>query len=420
MKTGSIDADRHIVVVGGGAAGMMAAIQAGRRGRRVTLLEPNRDLGRKLRITGKGRCNLTNQCDVPTFLRNVPGNSKFLRSVLYAFPPSAAMEFFEEAGVPLKVERGNRVFPVSDKAGDIAGALARQLDAAGVVRLRTAATRLHFQDGRVAGVETRDGLLPCMGAILATGGLSYPATGSTGDGYRFATEAGHTILPPAPSLVPLVSPDSFCGEMQGLSLRNVRLSAFDGRGKCIYSELGEMLFTHFGVSGPLVLSASAHMRDFGRERYSLSLDLKPGLDAQKLDARLLRDFSKYQNRDFHNALGDLAPKAMIPILVRLSGIAPDTKVNAVTREQRRRLVELFQTFPIAVSGPRPIAEAIVTRGGVAVGEVNPRTMESKLVPGLYFAGEILDVDAYTGGFNLQIAWATGYAAGNACGADAAQ
>ena len=391
----------------------MCALTAAQRGLNVVLLEPNKMLGKKLRITGKGRCNVTNNCDIKTILVNIPGDGRFLYSALNRLGPQDTMTLFESLGVPLKTERGSRVFPVSDRSHDIANALERAYAHAGGRVVHAAATDILTQDGAVSAVVTTEGTIDCDAAVICTGGLSYPLTGSTGDGYRLAQRLGHTVTPTRASLVPLESDDPWCAEMQGFSLRNVTLTVYDEQNKVIYSDLGEMLFTHFGVSGPLVLSASAHMRDFSQHKYRLSIDLKPALDEKKLDARILRDFQKYANRDFKNALYDLAGHAMIPVLVRLSGIPEDTKVNAITREQRHRLVELFKHFPVSVTGTRPIDEAIVTSGGVSLKEVNPRTMGSKLVPGLYFAGEVLDLDAYTGGFNLQIAWSTGYVAGNA-------
>lgn len=399
------------VVIGGGASGLMCAGTAGERGRKVIVLEPNRDLGRKLRITGKGRCNVTNNCDIKTIMANIPGDGRFLYSALSAFPPEKVMEHFEALGVPLKTERGSRVFPQSDNANDVAGALSRWCSHSSVEVIREKATKIIVREGAVAGVETRDGVIDCESAVICTGGLSYPLTGSTGDGARMAAALGHTVMKCRPSLVPLESKDSYCGEMQGFALKNVTLSAFEND-KLIYRELGEMLFTHFGVSGPLVLSASSHMRNFGAAAYRLEIDLKPGLDEKKLDARILRDFEKYRNKEFKNSLDSLAGHSMIPVLVKLSGIPEDTPVNSVTREQRRELIKLFKAFPVTISAPRPIDEAIVTSGGVCTKEVNPRTMESKLVKGLHFAGEVLDLDAYTGGFNLQIAWSTGRAAGN--------
>ncbi len=400
-----------VVVVGGGPAGMMAAITAAQRGKRVVLLEHERFCGRKLRITGKGRCNVCNHCDVRTFLQNVPVNPKFLYSALNRFPPDETMTFFESLGVPLKVERGSRVFPVSDNAHDVAKALEEAMRRSGVRIVYENAEEILTEEGRVSGVRTSAGAIRCRSALLATGGLSYPLTGSTGDGYRMARVLGHTVTPLRPSLVPLESGDAFCAEMQGFSLKNVRLTLLDRAGRAVYSELGEMMFTHFGVTGPLVLSASAHMHDEEKGPYALSIDLKPGLDEKKLDARILRDFEKYRNRDFANALTDLAGKTMIPVLVRRSGIPPDTKVNSVTRAQRLALIRLFKAFTVSISAARPVEEAIVTSGGVSVREVDPHSMESRIVPGLFFAGEILDTDAYTGGFNLQIAWSTGRLAG---------
>ena len=386
---GPLKAD--VVVIGGGAAGSMCALTAAQRGLNVVLLEPNKMLGKKLRITGKGRCNVTNHCDVKTVLANIPGDGRFLYSALNRLSPQDTMALFESLGVPLKTERGNRVFPVSDRSHDVANALERAYAHAGGKVVHAAATDVLTHDGAVSAVVTTEGTIDCDAAVICTGGLSYPLTGSTGDGYRLARRLGHTVTPTRPSLVPLESNDPWCAEMQGFSLRNVTLTVYDEQNKVIYSDLGEMLFTHFGVSGPLVLSASAHMRDFSQHKYRLSIDLKPALDEKKLDARILRDFQKYANRDFKNALYDLAGHAMIPVLVRLSGIPEDAKVNVITREQRHKLVELFKHFPVSVTGTRPIDEAIITSGGVSLKEVNPRTMGSKLVPGLYFAGEETNV-----------------------------
>ena len=400
-----------LVVIGGGAAGMMCAYTAAERGLSVTLLDPNNQLGRKVRITGKGRCNVTNNCDIKTFMANIPGDARFLYSALNRLSPADTMDFFENHGLPLKTERGNRVFPVSDNANDVAGLMTTLCRRSGVKVIQTTAKDISVEDGCVTGVKTQQGTIPCRAAAVCTGGLSYPLTGSKGDGIRFAKSFGHTIIPTRPSLVPLESDDEYCAQMQGFSLKNVCLHAYEND-KLIYKELGEMLFTHFGVSGPLVLSASSHMRKMGQAKYRLEIDLKPGLDEKKLDARLLKDFQKYSNREFRNALGDLAGRAMIPVLVELSEIPPETKVNSITHEQRMKLLSLFKAFPVSISGTRPINEAIVTSGGVSTKEINPRTMESKLVSGLYFAGEVLDLDAYTGGFNLQIAWSTGFVAGN--------
>lgn len=399
------------VVIGGGAAGSLCAALAAGRGLKIVLLEPNRELGRKLRITGKGRCNVTNDCTPREFIEAIPGDGRFLQSAIHKFSPQDTMAFFESLGVPLKTERGRRVFPVSDKAGDIAGALTRLCHKNGVEILREKAKEIVTGENGVCAVKTERGEIACRSAVICTGGLSYPGTGSTGDGYALARALGHSVSECRPSLVPLESPDAYCREMQGFALRNVTLSAYEDS-KLIYKELGEMLFTHFGVSGPLVLSASAHMRHFGKAKYSLSIDLKPGLDEKKLDARILRDFEKYHNREFANCLNDLAGKAMIPVLVRLSGIPGTLRANSITREQRQNLVRLFKAFPVEISRPRPVAEAIVTSGGVSTREVDPRSMMSKLVPGLYFAGEVMDLDAYTGGYNLQIAWSTAYVAAN--------
>ena len=400
----------NIVVIGGGAAGLMAAGTAAEAGAHVTLLEKNEKVGRKLFITGKGRCNVCNNCDTQQVLENVPVNPRFLYSALGGFGPADVMAFFEAHGVPLKTERGGRVFPVSDRAADIIDALFTWVKHVGVKIIHEAAAELELADGRVAGVRAGGRVLPADRVIVATGGVSYPQTGSTGDGYRFARQAGHTIVPPNGSLVPLVTPGG-CAPLMGLSLRNVQVTVFEDN-KRIWSDFGEMLFTHFGLSGPLILSASAHMRGFPGKKYRLSIDLKPALDAEKLDERVLRDFGKNKNREFRNALSELAPHALIPVLVERSGIAPETRVNSVTREQRRALVSLMKDFTISISGTRPVAEAIVTAGGVSTREVDPRSMQSRLAPGLYFAGEVLDLDAYTGGFNLQIAWSTAYVAAN--------
>jgi len=397
-----------IAVIGGGAAGLMAAGTAAEQGAAVTLFESNAKVGRKLYITGKGRCNLCNDCDIPTVLQNVLANPRFLYAALTAFPPQDVKDFFEAQGVPLKTERGNRVFPVSDKAADIIDALARWIKKAGATIVCDTVSSL-TKENELYTVQTNKQKYFADRVIIATGGVSYPQTGSKGDGYRFAKEAGHTVIPPKPSLVPLVVPNG-CAELMGLSLRNVQVTVFENNKK-IWSEFGEMLFTHFGLSGPLILSASAHMRHFGSRGYHIEIDLKPALDEQALDKRLLSDFKKYMNSDYINALKDLLPRKLIPLIVRYSEISPRAKVNGVTKEQRRSLLHMLKHFPVVVSGARPIAEAIVTSGGVVVTEVNPKTMESKKQKGLYFAGEVLDVDAYTGGFNLQIAWSTGRLAG---------
>ena len=391
---------------------MMAAVAAAEGGARVLLLEPMERLGKKLNITGKGRCNVTNDCAVEELLRNVPRNGRFLYSAFSRFDSGDVKAFFEVRGVPLKTERGNRVFPVSDRAFDISGALENYLRELGVRIVRDRAEALLLENQALSGVRGGRGKYEAGRAVIATGGVSYPLTGSTGDGYRLARSMGHTVQEPRGSLVPLCAAGELCPALQGLSLRNVTLRAYEDD-KRIFEDLGEMLFTHFGISGPLVLSASAHMRRFGERRYRLEIDLKPGLDEQKLDKRLLADFSKRPNSDLINSLDDLLPKKLIGPFVELSGVNSRQKVHDITREQRRRLAVLLKALPVEITGPRPVEEAIVTSGGVAVGEVDPSTMASKLCPGLYFAGEVLDVDAYTGGFNLQIAWSTGHLAGAA-------
>lgn len=399
-----------VVVIGGGAAGMMAALSARQMGAQVVLVEPNEKLGRKLYITGKGRCNLTNNTTPEGVLRNVPRNGRFLYSAVTRFPPTAVMEYFEILGVPLKTERGGRVFPCSDRAADVIDALFFALKKAGVIFCRDRATALEIQDGRVTGVVLEGETLSAKGVILATGGLSYPATGSTGDGYRLARQAGHTIVDPRPSLVPLEEVGDTCAKMQGLSLKNVMFTLKNQKKKVVFQEQGEMLFTHFGLSGPLVLSASAHA-NWEKDTYTGIIDLKPALEEEKLEARILRDVSQAPNKAFHNFLEGLLPRRMVPVAGERADIPADLPVNAMTRAQRRRLIETMKAFRISVAGPRPIKEAIITAGGVKTGEVDPGTMMSKKTPGLFLAGELLDVDAYTGGFNLQIAWCTGRAAG---------
>ena len=401
--------NNSVFVVGGGAAGMMAAITAAENGAQVTLLERNDRLGKKLYITGKGRCNVTNDCAPEDFFQNVPRNPRFLYSAVYAFPPREVMAWFEARGCALKTERGNRVFPQSDKSASVIDALRAELRRLGVRVLQERALDIVTQDGAVCGIETDGGFHKTERVILATGGCSYPQTGSTGDGYRMLEKLGHTIVPPVGSLVPLVEKGYDCKQMQGLALKNVTLRLVNQKGKTVFEEFGELLFTHFGLSGPVVLSASAHMNE--KDSYTVLLDLKPALDEQKLDLRLLRDFEKFQNRDFENALVELLPRSMIPVIVRRSGIPAEEKVHSITREQRRALLELMKRFPVEIACKAPVEEAIVTSGGVKVSEIEPGTMQSKRVRGLYVAGELLDVDAYTGGFNLQIAWATGRAAG---------
>lgn len=401
-----------VLVVGGGAAGMMAALAARQAGAQVTLLEPNEKLGRKLYITGKGRCNLTNNTTAEGVLNHVPRNGRFLYSAVTKFPPAAVMEYFEALGVPLKTERGGRVFPCSDKAADVIDALFFALKREKVIIQRGRAKDLVLEEGAVTGVTLEDGSVLSAGAvILATGGVSYPATGSTGDGYRLAQQAGHKIVPPRASLVPLVEEGDTCGKMQGLSLKNVTLTLRSRKKKkVVFQEQGEMLFTHFGISGPLVLSASAH-GDWEKELYTAVIDLKPALDEAKLEARILRDIGQSPNKAFHNFLEGLAPRLMIPVLGGRAEIPLDLPVNAMTRAQRRRLIETMKHFTIPLAGTRPVKEAIITAGGVKTGEIDPGTMMSKKAAGLFLAGEVIDVDAYTGGFNLQIAWCTGRAAG---------
>ena len=401
----------RIIVIGAGPAGMFAAATAARDGARVTVLEKNHRQGRKLMITGKGRCNITNNTTVEGLVAGCAVGGRFLYSAFSRFSPADTIGFFEERGVPLKTERGNRVFPVSDKAVDINDALVACCRERGVRFVTDSpVTAIETENGRVTGVRTADRLMPCDACILATGGASYPATGSTGDGYAFARALGHTVTPLSPSRVPLETAERDCAEMQGLSLKNVGITVSDQKGKKVYEDFGELLFTHFGLSGPVILSASSHIRS--APGHVVSIDLKPALSAEKLDERIRRDFSEELNRDFANSLGGLLPKSMIPVIVRRSGIPAETKINSVTREQRRALAALLKAYKLNVAAFRPIDEAIVTSGGVATKEIDPKTMRSKLIGGLYFAGEIIDVDAHTGGFNLQIALSTGFCAGS--------
>ena len=395
------------IVIGGGPAGMFAAITAARRGKKVLLLERNDRLGKKLLITGKGRCNVTNDCDANEILRNIPRNGRFLFSAMAACPPDRVKQFFEESGCPLKTERGNRVFPVSDRSQSVLDALQKELRRSGVTVRTGRVTDILVQDGQVTGVAVGQERVDANWVILATGGLSYPTTGSTGDGYDLARRLGHTVTPTEGSLVPLeAGPD--CAEMQGLSLRNVAVKLLNAKGKVLFTDFGELLFTHFGVSGPTVLSASAHLKG---ENCRLVIDLKPALDEGKLNDRILRDLGMYNDRSMENALTDLLPRSMIPVVLKRLNIDPALQANSLNKQQRRSLVELLKAFPVEIIGKRPVSEAIITSGGIKVGEIDPKTMASKRIPGLYFAGEIIDCDAYTGGFNLQIAWATAYAAG---------
>ena len=398
------------IVIGGGPAGMFAAITAAKGGSKVLLLERNDRLGKKLLITGKGRCNVTNDCTEQEVLQNVPRNGRFLYSALAACSPKMVMDFFENNGCPLKTERGNRVFPVSDKAVSILDCLQSQMRRLGVTVRNERVRQILTQDGKVTGVRTDKGSINASWVILATGGLSYPTTGSTGDGYAMAQALGHTVTATEGSLVPLETAGEDCPKMQGLSLRNVAVKLLNEKGKVLFKDFGELLFTHFGVSGPTVLSASAHLKG---ANCKLVIDLKPALEEEKLDARILRDLSMYQNRSMENALTDLLPRSMIPVVLDRIGVDPNLQANGLTKQKRRELVQCLKNFTLEITGKRPVAEAIITSGGIKISEIDPRTMQSKLVSGLYFAGEIIDCDAYTGGFNLQIAWATAFAAGTA-------
>ena len=398
------------IVIGGGPAGMFAAITAAQQGSKVLLLERNDRLGKKLLITGKGRCNVTNDCSAQEILQNTPRNGRFLYSAMTAFPPEKVKAFFEDRGCALKTERGNRVFPITDKAQSILDCLQTQLRRSGVTVKTARVKSITTLDGTVSGVRTQDGFFEARKVILATGGASYPTTGSTGDGYTMAQNLGHTIVPAEGSLVPLETAGTDCQDMQGLSLRNCAVKLLNVKGKVLYKDFGELLFTHFGVSGPTVLSASCHLKGEGCR---LVIDLKPALEENKLDERIQRDLEMYKNRTMENALTDLLPRSMIPVVLRRLEIDPEMQANSLTKQKRRAMVELLKAFSVEITGKRPVAEAIITSGGVKVSEIDPKTMESKKVPGLYFAGEIIDCDAYTGGFNLQIAWATAYAAGMA-------
>ncbi len=408
---------KSIVIIGGGAAGCLAAIAAAdensAKACRITLIEKNSRLLRKVMITGKGRCNLTNNCDLPTLISNTPRGGKFLYSAFSKLTPRDVMELVESLGVPLKTERGNRVFPISDRAVDIVDALVKCVRSKGVRIIEGKVEKIACEDGAVKAVELSGGEeIPADAVILAAGGASYPLTGSNGEGYRIAGDLGHTVTEIKPSLIPLECHEGFCSRLAGLSLKNVTLSIFEqGRKKPVYSDMGEMLFTHTGISGPLVLSASAHIKDAESGNYRAVIDLKPALTPEQLDRRILRDFEEQLNRDFCNSLDKLLPKSLIPIIINMSKIPLDKKVNSISREERQRLCELIKGFSLTVTGTRPIEEAIITRGGINIKEISPSTLESKLIDQLYFAGEIIDVDALTGGFNLQIAFSTGYLAG---------
>lgn len=405
-----------VIIAGGGAAGMMAGVAAAQNGHEVHIYEKNEKLGKKVYITGKGRCNVTNACDMETLFQNVVTNSKFLYSSFYGFSNYDVMDFLEGCGCRLKTERGNRVFPVSDKASDIIHAFSEKLRELNVsVHYHEEVKSLIISEDTCKGIILKKSGKHVNGdaVIVATGGLSYPATGSTGDGYRFAAEAGHAVTETFPALVPFITKEAVVKELQGLSLKNIQVTLYKGK-KVKYQEFGEMLFTHFGVSGPVLLSASSYIAgDLKKEPVILSIDLKPALSDEQLDARILRDFEEFTNKQFRNSLVHLLPSKLIPVIVDRSGIPPDKRINEVTREERQRLIRAVKDFRLTITGLRDYKEAIITQGGVSVKEINPSTMESKKVSGLYFAGEVLDLDAVTGGFNLQIAWSTGYAAGNA-------
>ncbi len=404
---------KRVVVVGGGAAGLMAAFKAAEQGARVTLIERNERPARKVMITGKGRCNVTNDTDIKGLIAAVTGDGRFLYSAFNNFSAEDTKAFFEDRGVALKTERGNRVFPLSDKSVDIVDALVNAVKRAGCEFVHGRVTELQIFGNEIRGVVLSDGTkIPAEAVIVATGGISYPQTGSTGDGYDLAKQAGHTVTELSPSLVPLVVKEGWCSELQGLSLKNIQVKVFKGDStKAVYEDFGELMFTHYGLSGPTVLSASAFIKEPQKCQYKISIDLKPALDNAKLDERILRDFAKYSNRDYINSLCDLLPRKMVPVVVKLSGIKPSAKVNQITKEQREKLVDILKNLTLTITDFRPIDEAIVTKGGVSLKEIDPKTMQSKIVKGLFFAGEVLDVDAFTGGFNLQIAFSTGYTAG---------
>lgn len=411
---------KEIIVIGGGPAGMMAAGTAARLGARVKLLEKKERVGSKLRITGKGRCNITADVDMDGLIKGMPGNGRFLYSALHEFSNLDLIKFLHDHGLDTKVERGNRVFPASDKAQDVVDLLADYARQSGVDILASVSVLgLRADEGQICGVNTRSGSMPADAVVIATGGLSYPGTGSTGDGYRWAKSIGHTIIDPRPGLVPLVVAEEWIKDLQGLGLKNVAATAYTAEGKKINEDFGELLFTHFGLSGPIILSMSRDIGDYmyrKKQNVLIKLDLKPALSEEKLDERILRDFDKYTRKQFKNALHDLLPQKLIPVFIRLTGIDPDKPCHQVSRTERLEMVKLLKHFTLTITGTRPIAEAIVTAGGINIKEVNPKTMESKLVKGLFFAGEVLDVDGYTGGYNLQAAFSTGYVAGKYAGA----
>ena len=404
---------KKVIVVGAGAAGLMAAGRAAEKGHEVHLYEKNNRIGKKILITGKGRCNVTNDSDVEGLLDNIPGNPYFMYSAFYQLDSFGTQEFFKNLGLELKVERGKRVFPVSDRSLDVVLALEKYIKQNKVkLHLESPVDSILVEDGQAAGIRLKNGKEEkADGVIVCTGGLSYPGTGSTGDGYRFAKAAGHHVTKLYPSLVPLKTAENWCHELMGLSLKNIEITVKNNKGKKVYTDFGEMLFTHFGVSGPVILSASRHIILTIEEGYKLYIDLKPAMDEKKLDARLLRDFEKFANKDFINALDELLPQKLIPVIIELAEIDPRKKVNSITKEERKRLLNLIKALPLTITGVTGYNEAVVTCGGIETDEIDPSTMESKLVKNLHFAGEVLDVDAYTGGFNLQIAFSTGYTAG---------
>ncbi|MDD6848018.1 MAG: NAD(P)/FAD-dependent oxidoreductase [Oscillospiraceae bacterium] len=402
--------EKRVIVIGGGAAGLMAAGFAAQNGAKVTVFEKMHRVGRKIMITGKGRCNLANECDVETFMQNVPVNNKFLYSAIYNFTPYDIIDFFNNLGLQTKTERGNRVYPISEKAVDVVDTMRNFALDNGAKIVNKEVKSLLIENGVLKGIKA-DTDYYADSVIVATGGASYPLTGSTGDGYKFAKSVGHTIIPIKPSLVPLESDDKFCKDMQGLSLRNVALTVKNEDGREIYKDFGEMLFTHFGISGPIVLSASCHMQNFDSHSYTTYIDLKPALSEEQLDLRIQKDFKENINKAVSNSFSKLLPKKMIPVVLKRWGVPFEKKCNSITKEERKNLVNLLKNFSVSISKPRPVSEAIITSGGVKVTEINPKTMESKLMPNLYFAGEVIDVDAYTGGFNLIIAWATGRLSG---------
>lgn len=407
---------KNVIVVGGGPAGIMAAGIAAHRGNKVVLLEKNDRLGKKLLISGKGRCNITNDTDIEGLIENTPGNGNFLYSAFYTFSNQDLISFINELGLETKVERGGRVFPVSDSARDVVSALMRFLNKNNVKIMTGSPVRnIIYQNDKVSGVVLTDGtVLEAGSVVLAVGGMSYPGTGSTGDGYEMAKKLGHTVTPLKPSLVPLVTGEEWVKDLQGLSLKNISVSFKNNRGKEIYSDFGEMIFTHFGVSGPVILSASRHLLAYDFKDITLSVDLKPALSEEKLDERVQRDFEKYSRKQYKNSLDELLPQKLIPVVIELSAIDPYKPVHQITKEERKRLVALLKHLEVTIVAARPIKEAIVTAGGIKTNEINPSTMESRKIKGLYFAGEIIDVDAYTGGFNLTIAFSTGYLAGMNC------